>query len=527
MSDYESVIQALESPGAYPERPAQIEHLQTHISHLFLTPEHVYKVKKPVDFGFLDFSTLEKRRAFCYEELALNRRLGPDVYLEVVKVRRGPGGRIAIAGSGEVMEHAVKMRRLPADRSLDRLLTSGQVTEDMVRDLGRIIGEFHLKAEASPKINDYGSPEAIADTVDENFRQTAAYINLTISSTKYGRLKEYSEAFQQRGRGLFERRIDEGRIRDCHGDLHCAQVFFTDRGVRIIDCIEFTQRFRYSDVASDIAFMAMDLDQAGRHDLSRVFVDACLEVTKDAEAQELLDFYKVYRAYVRGKVESFRLDDLHIPQQERDAASQRARGYFNQAYFYTQKRFPPKLVVCAGMVGTGKSTIARYIAADGGLTVISSDVVRKRLAGVAPMERHYEAFGAGLYSPEFSRRTYDEVLRLARQYLMEGHSVVLDATFGSRSQREAAAALAGETQADFWAVECVASEQEIHERLRRRQGRQASVSDGRWEIYQREKATFEPLSEVPEHRHVTVSTSSRSVAESVRFTLQELEVEPA
>lgn len=527
MSEYDSVVAALLEPGAYPERPATIEHRQTHISHLFLTPQHVYKVKKPVDFGFLDFSTFEQRRHFCYEELALNRRISPDVYLQVVKIRRGPGGRIAIDGPGDVLEHAVMMRRLPAEGAFDLLLAQNRVSPEQVRDLGRMVGGFHLAAETSPEIAESGSPDGVARNVVENFEQTADVVGKTISRGKYRRLQDYSMAFLEAHRELFERRAAAGRIRDCHGDLHTAQVFLTPEGVRIIDCIEFTKRFRYTDVVSDMAFMAMDLDYNDRHDLARVFVDSWLDRTGDHEGLDLLDFYKVYRAYVRGKVEGFRLADPHMPKDEKDAATQRARAYFNLAYFYIQRPATPRLVLSAGSIGSGKSTIARYLAADTGMALISSDVVRKRLAGVAPRERHYDAFGAGIYTPEFTERTYTEMLDLARAFLQEGRSVVLDATFGSRERRDAASALAAATGADYWAVECVATDETVQERLRRRQHRGGSVSDGRWEIYQQEKQHFQPLAEVPEGRHVVVHTSSRPVSESVQFVVGQLGLDPA
>jgi len=527
VNDYNAIIEALKQPPAYPERPGEIRHLQTHISHLFLTPEFVYKVKKPVDFGFLDFSTFEKRRFFCYEELTLNQRLSPDVYLQVVKIRRGPGGRISVEGTGEVVEHAVKMRRLPADCALDLLLAQNKVQTDQVQELGRMIGGFHLKAETNNEISGYGSPEGVAHNVVENFDQTAEYTGRTISPAKYQRVKAYSMAFLEQHRPLFERRAAGGRIRDCHGDLHGAQVFLTPDGVRIIDCIEFTKRFRYTDMVSDMAFMAMDLDHADRHDLSKLFVESWLDATGDREALDLLDFYKVYRAYVRGKVEGFRLADPHIPREEKEAATQRARAYFNLAYFYTQRSNSPRLIISAGLIGSGKSTIARHLATDSGMALVSSDVVRKRLAGVAPTERHYDGFGQGMYTPEFSERTYAEVFRLARQFLEEGKSVVLDATFGNRARREAAAAVAAGAGADFWAVECVATSEAVKERLRRRQQRANSVSDGRWEIYQQEKQQFQPIDEVPEGRHVVVQTSARPVFESVQYALTRLGLDPA
>ena len=526
MTDYEDVVQALGDPSAYPERPAQIEHIQTHISHLFLTPDYVYKVKKPVDFGFLDFTTLEKRLFFCREELRLNRRTSPDVYLDIVPIARDASGTIRLGGAGEALEHALQMRRLPSERSLDNLLNANKVSEEMASELGQLVGRFHLVAETSEEINRYGSPAGMYDLVEENFRQTKPFIGRTISPSLHKKLEGYSMQFLRENRALMEQRVAEGRVRDCHGDLHSAQVFHTDQGVRIIDCIEFTKRFRHSDVAYDMAFMAMDLDQYGRHDLSRAFVEAWLEVTDDRGALQLHDFYKATRAYVRGKVEGFRLDDPSIAAEEKDAAAKRARSYFDLAYFYTQQRATPKLILCAGLVGTGKSTIARYVAADAGMAAISSDMVRKRLAGIPATERHFDAFGGGLYTAEFSRRTYEEVIRLARQHLEEGHSVVIDAAFARQEQRALVSELAKETRAELWTVECTATEDDIRERLERRVRRGGSVSDGRWEIYQHQKTSYEPITEFPHERHIVVHTSAGSVSDSVRYVLHRLGMQP-
>ncbi len=524
-TDYEEVVKALEFPGAYPERPREIEHLQTHSAHLFLTPQFVYKVKKPVDLGFLDFTTFEQRRSVCYQELALNRRISPDVYLDVAKVRRDPGGRIGIEGSGEVLEHAVKMRRLPADRSMDRLLDQNQVTDEMAQQLGRLVGEFHLRAGTSPEIGRFGAAAAIAGVIDENFRQLEPYVGRTLSRQRWDRLRVYSQRFLEDQAQLLDRRAQKGRVRDCHGDLHTAQVFFTDRGVRIIDCIEFADRFRYIDVACDTAFMAMDLDRAGRYDLSRAFLDAWQEVTRDRQAARLFDFYKVYFACVRGKVESLRLDSAQFSPEEKAEAARRARTYFNLAYYYIQRRSPPVLLLSTGLIGAGKSTLARFAGGDAGFAVISSDVVRKRLAGVPADSRSYSAFESGFYTPEFSKRTYEELIAQARPLLLDGHSAVLDATFGRRWQREAAADLARETGAEYWVVECVAEERDVRERLRRRQARGTGVSDGRWDIYLRERGSFEPMDDVPPDRHLVVHTSGRPVADSVRFVLGRLGVD--
>lgn len=519
---YDELVAALESPAAYPGAPERVEHTQTHVSHLFMTAGDVYKVKKPVDFGFLDFTTPESREHYCREELRLNRRLSPEVYLDVVDICADATGTVRVGGPGQVLERAVHMRRLPAAAAMTELLAGNRLTEDMVAELGRMIGRFHLGAGTSREIAAYGLPDAIAGPVRENFTQTEAYRRRTILPYKWHDLREYGERFLAEQRHLLERRAADGWVRECHGDLHAGNVFFTDAGIRVIDCIEFNPAFRCIDVASDMAFMAMDLDAANRHDLSRVFVDAWLRETGDRGALQVLDFYKAYRAIVRGKVESFRLDDAATRDDERDGIVLRARGYFNLAFRYIQRPGRPRLILCGGLIGTGKSTIARYIANDAGMGVISSDVVRKRLAGARPTERHYDDFEGGIYTPEFSARTYAEQLRLAGQFLEEGRSVVLDATFSKRASRQAAAELAAAANADLWVVECVADDDDLRERLRRRESRGESISDGRWEIFERERAAFQPMDEVPAGRHVVVRTTGKPVRESVSFTLQHL-----
>jgi predicted kinase len=271
--------------------------------------------------------------------------------------------------------------------------------------------------------------------------------------------------------------------------------------------------------------MAMDLDRAGRYDLSRAFVEAWREVTRDRGAPALLDLYRVHLACVRGKVESVRLDSDQFSSEQKAEAARRARTYFNLAYYYVQRRKPPILLLSTGLIGAGKSTLARFTGGDAGFAVFSSDVVRKRLAGVASSARSYTAFESGLYTPEFSRRTYEELFDQARPLLLEGHSVILDATFSRRWQREMAATLAREAGAEFWVVQCVAGERDVLERLRRRQERGLGVSDGRWEIYARERDSFEPMDEVPRDRLLVVHTSGRPATESVRFVLGRLGID--
>jgi aminoglycoside phosphotransferase family enzyme len=327
-----ALVEDLLKPQAYPHKPQKIELVQTQMSFIFLAGEYVYKVKKPVNLGYLDYTTLEKRRFFCQQELELNRRLCPDAYLAVVPVVE-ERGEFHIEGKGKATEYAVRMKRLPQDRMMDVLLTRGQVTPEMVARVAEKLADFHQKTETSEEIAAFGKLDVIRHNCDENFAQTEKYIGLTISRVKYERIKGYTDGFIRRNAGLFEKREGEARVRDCHGDLHAAHVCFTD-GICIYDCIEFNDRFRYTDVASEIAFLAMDLDRYQQAGLSRHLVDTYVKLNHDEELLELLNFYKCYRAYVRGKVESFKLDDPYIPQEEKAKLLTVARSYFQLAESY-------------------------------------------------------------------------------------------------------------------------------------------------------------------------------------------------
>jgi len=332
MPQLPELIRALLDPGAYPETPKQIELAQTQMSFIFLTEEYVYKVKKPVNLGYLDYTTLEKRRFYCQREVELNRRLCPETYLGVMSVTRD-GNNTCIEGQGEVIEYAVKMRRLPQQAMMDVLLSRGQVTPEMVAKVAQRLAEFHLSAETSANICAFGDLNTITKNTDENFTQTEKYIGSTISRERYQHIKHYTDNFIEKNASLFNKRVADGRIRDCHGDLHAAHICFTD-GICIYDCIEFNDRFRYCDVASEVAFLAMDLDYHERADLSDSFINAYVTSSRDEELLKLLSFYKCYRAYVRGKVESFKLDDPYISEEEKLRVLGIARMYFQLAESY-------------------------------------------------------------------------------------------------------------------------------------------------------------------------------------------------
>jgi len=327
------VVEALMKPEAYDEDPGHIELVQTHISFVFLTRNLVYKVKKAVDLGFLDFTTLEKRRFFCEKELELNRRLCEGMYLEVVPINRS--NVIKIKGKGETVEYAVKMKRIPQEKMLSKLLEKNKVDNELIGRIAKIIAEFHSKAETNRRISEFGSLAIIETNWEENFDQTKEFVGTTISTTDFKLIRERINDFMRRNVSLFEKRIAEGRVRDCHGDIHSGNIFIADR-IYIFDAIEFNERFRYSDVASDIAFLAMDLDFKERTDLSNFFVKRYVEYSGDQGLMRLFPFYKCYRAYVRGKVVSFKLEDPSVGSEEKRAAIKEAKAYFKIASTYAK-----------------------------------------------------------------------------------------------------------------------------------------------------------------------------------------------
>ena len=326
------IVRALLESQAYPHKPQKIELVQTQMSFIFLTGEYVYKIKKPVNLGYLDYTTLEKRHFFCHQELELNRRLCPGAYLAVVPIVEEKG-ELRIEGRGKAIEYAVKMKQLPQDRMMDVLLPRGQVTQEMIAKVAEKLVSFHQKAETNQKIAAFGKLDVIRQNTDENFAQTEKYIGISITAEEYQHIKNYTDNFIDSNTSLFDKRVKEGKIRDCHGDLHAAHVCFTD-DICIYDCIEFNDRFRYSDVAAEIAFLAMDLDRYQQSGLSLHLVNTYVELSHDEELLKLLNFYKCYRAYVRGKVESFKLDDRYIPEEEKAKLLTAARTYFQLAKTY-------------------------------------------------------------------------------------------------------------------------------------------------------------------------------------------------
>ncbi|HWI41304.1 MAG TPA: AAA family ATPase, partial [Verrucomicrobiae bacterium] len=444
---------------AYDEDTTSVSLLQTHVSYLFLTDHHVYKVKKEVNFGFLDFSTAERRHFFCREELRLNRRLCPGIYLEVRELRRGPHG-LNFRGEGELVDHAVKMKRLPAERMMGELVARGMVGEAEVRRLARLVGEFHAAAGTGPDIASFGAPDMVAGIWEETVRQVEPFVGETLAAADLALLREWGGGFLREKRELFFRRMSEGRVRECNGDLHMDNIWLGEE-ICIFDCIEFNDRFRYLDTASDAAFLLMDFDYRGRRDLGETFLAEYLCVTGDGEAADALPFYKTYRAMVRGKVASLKLHDPQVPAAEIEGAREDAERHFRLARGYVlRERLPRCLIITCGLSGSGKSTLAAELAFELGLEVASSDITRKLLAGGGA-----SGYGQELYTAEHTAATYGALLDRAERALDAGRCIIVDATFRRKSDRAPFLVAAAERRVPVFILAAGCSDSTARQRL--------------------------------------------------------------
>ena len=513
--DQDTIVQALLKPETYPNHPQKITHLQTHISHIFLTGGLVYKIKKPVNFHFLDFSTLSKRRYFCHQEVELNRRLARDIYLGVVKITLDKG-KPSLNGKGPVVEYAVAMREMPQERMMNRLLKSGKVEPREIKALVRRLVPFYATARTGRGVNAYGLPKGIAKNTEENFEQTRSYVGRLISSRAYRRIWAYSRSFLERNRDLFNRRIKEGRIRDCHGDLHSGNICLT-KEIQVYDCIEFNPRFRYSDTACDLAFLAMDLDFHGYENLSDTLVKSYVRQSGDKHLPRLMDFYKCYRAHVRAKIHSLASVEPEISFKEKRDHIQLAKNYYQLAHRYALNDKPPRLIVFFGLMGSGKTSLARAFAKKTGWPLYSSDEIRKKLAGLNPSARRWEPFGEGIYSQKMSEKTYWKMRQEAEQLLKKGQSVILDASYSQESERLPLVHLAGRTGARLHFIECRVPLAVIRRRLNRRSQEKAAVSDGRWEIFKQQRLAFDPVSGPDRDHLITIRTTQSPETLSARL----------
>ncbi len=507
MSDlkkFEQLCLAMAHPGFYPHLVSGLQRRDTHISVVFLTGGLVYKLKKPIDFGFLDYTGLAARRKMCELEVELNNRLSQGVYLGVVSLSM-QNEEFHFGNSGEVVEYAVKMKQLPDEASLSNRIASGKAAPDDMLGLGNRLAEFYVAAEHSVQIDRYGGSQVIEFNTEENFRQLAPFVGDLVGKERFDFVVESSRGFFRDRGDLFRRRVAEGRICDGHGDLRAEHVYFLD-GIQIIDCVEFNERFRCGDSAVDLAFLHMDIERLGRPDLSLAVLNGYTESSLDYGIYTLLDFYSCYRAVVRMKISC--LTSTQLSQGPRKHEMRRRAGqYLDLAFRYAVQFARPTLYVLCGLPGTGKSTYAERLHEIFDIALFRSDLARKELEGYSARGGPVP-FGTGIYRPEMRGLVYSSLLSTVQDELRKGRSAILDATFSRRKWREEAVRLAKDLDANILFFECVASQDTILERLGRRREGEDGQSDARPEHLKGFMDEFESMDELAAELYTRINTEA-------------------
>ena len=484
-----------------------------------IVPPFVYKVKKPVDFGFLDFSTVEKRQFYLNRELELNRRLSSGIYLTVIPIGQR-NGQLSF-GKGRCIDYALKMRKLSDRYFLDRLVDRGQIRR---KDMDRIIftlKTFYHQAPSGRAVEPWGQMKHVRKATNDNFRLTRPFVGQAISSATIEAVKSYTNRFYYHQQSLFEKRVKEQRIRDCHGDLHLEHIHLGPKTIQIYDCIEFNERLRHIDVASDIGFLAMDLDFHGRPDLSRYLVERMSQRLDDPDMLKLTDFYKCYRAFVRGKVECLRSAETEPSPVERRRSQERARRYFQLALSYVVAGSRPMILLVMGRIASGKSTLATALGEELNWPVISSDVTRKTLAQVPLKERPNPKDRARIYSRSMTRRTYNALFEQANKSAGEGKSVIIDATFSQRIDRDQFRRRLEKKAIPHKFIEARTPLATVRKRLKQRALDLNVISDARLEDFNTIDQLYDPPKELPEG-HILTATTSGPIEVTLQKTLKRL-----
>lgn len=505
-----NLLLAMQNPELYNHPVDGFQIIETHISQVILTGQYAYKIKKPMDFGFLDFSTLARRKHFCEEELRLNRRLAEPLYLEVLPITGTPEQPV-IGGDGEPFEYLLKMRQFRQNQLFDHLQETGALKPELLSSLAQQVAGFHDSLEPIPDNKPLGTPEAVYAAMQENFDQIRPMIDDRALLSQLDNLEAWTQTTFERHRDLIAKRRADGLVRECHGDLHLANITVYDGKVTVFDCIEFNEPFRWIDVINDLAFLLMDLESRREPALANLVLNTYLEYRDDFDALPLLPLYKAYRALVRGKIALFTLANPALGEEEKEALMQRYREYAQLAEDYSS--IPNHyLLATVGLSASGKTCVSAAMSGELGLIRLRSDIERKRLHGLAPLEDSQSPTGGNLYSAEANEKTYERLAKLACDLLAAGLPVIADAACLKERERAMLAAVAESQGVPFALIHCEAPEELRKEWVRKRQG---DASEATEELLDAQKDWFEPLTAEEKSHTVHLRSDQEHVAEAV------------
>ena len=488
--DQPELIRSLLKPDAYDHPVTDIELIETHISWVILTGAYAYKIKKPVDLGFLDFSTLEKRLFCCNEELRLNSRLAAAIYLEVVAIS-GSREQPVLRGTGEAIEYAIKMVQFPQRAQLDNMLANGELEKYHMDAIADLVAGFHTNIDVAAGDSSFGDPEHVYQPVAENFTQIRQHLQTGKYDEQLDVLEDWSKSTFSSLKPLFAQRKREGHVRECHGDMHLRNLVWFNGEPLAFDCLEFNPALRWIDTLSEVAFLVMDLQDRTQPELAQRFLNAYLEHCGDYQGMRVFNFYLAYRALVRAKVDAIRAGQQGIAKAEKHEAEEEFLAYLELARSYTRLS-TPKLIITRGLSASGKSTLTQPLLEIMGAIRIRSDVERKRLFGITANTGRPAGIDEGIYSAEAGKKTYEQLLLLADALLESGITVIVDAAFLKHEQRQPFRELALKKRAPFVIVEFSAAAETLRRRIK---ARTHDVSDADLSVLEHQLATVKPLHE--------------------------------
>jgi len=487
-SSQPAFIQAMLKPEFYEHAVDYCQLIETHISWVILTGEFVYKIKKPVDFGFLDFSTLEKRKFYCEEELRLNRRLAENLYLNVIPLTGSPDEPI-LKGEGKAFEYVVKMLPFSQEMQLDHVLARNELKPDMIDSIAYLIADFHQHIDKANNTSNFGIPESVYQPTEENFIQIREKVTNQKQLQLLSALEQWSNDTFDHIKNILSERKHNGFIRECHGDLHLRNIAWYENKPLAFDCLEFNANFRWIDVMSEIAFLVMDLDDHKQPELAQRFLNQYLEISGDYDGCRVLRYYLVYRAMVRAKVAAIRSHQSGISQQETNEANKEFNSYLELALTYTKQQ-APFIIITRGMSASGKSTITQALLEKVGAIRIRSDRERKRLFNIKPNQNSHANAGQGIYDAEATQKTYHKLLALTETIIDGGFPVIIDATFSKPEQRQLFKDLATKKHVRYIILEFSATHETLKQRIRNRKN---DVSDADITILENQIKKWNPL----------------------------------